>query len=136
MPARIKDLALGLVASVWIVGAAWMTPAGNALATPSGEPVPTACWIRAATGYECPTCGMGRSFVAFFHGDLGHAFRFHPVGPLLAIGTVLVLGLVVGLALSGQDPLWDRRGFARALYYTAVAALAAGLVRMIPGGLG
>lgn len=133
---RVKDLALGLVAAGWLTGGLWMTPAGEALATPSGKPLPTACWIRATTGHECPTCGMSRSFVAFFHGDPVSAFRFHPVGPLLAIGTVLVLVLVVGLAVAGRRPLWGRPGFGRAFSIAAVAALATGLVRMLVGGVG
>ena len=45
---------------------------GDVLAAPSGETLPTMCWIRASTGHECPTCGMSRSFVAFFHGASSH----------------------------------------------------------------
>ena len=70
MGARLKDLGLGVVAAGWLVAATWMTPAGDVLAALSGETLPTMCWIRATTGHACPTCGMSRSFVAFFHGDL------------------------------------------------------------------
>ncbi len=136
MGARLKDSGLAVVAAGWLVAATWMTPAGDVLAAPSGETLPTMCWIRATTGHECPTCGMSRSFVAFFHGDLGHAFQFHPVGPVLAAGTVMVLVAVLGLAISRREPLWGRPVFARALALVAGGALFAGVVRMVAGGLG
>ena len=136
MRARLKDLGIGVVASGWLAASLWMTPAGDVLAAPSGETLPTLCWIRAATGYECPTCGLSRSFVAFFHGDLVHAFRFHPVGPVLAIGTVMVLVAVFGLAIAEREPLWGRPVFTRALTLVAGGALFAGVVRMLVGGIG
>ena len=136
MRARLKDLGIGVVASGWLAASLWMTPAGDVLATPSGETLPTLCWIRAATGYECPTCGLSRSFVTFFHGDLVHAFRFHPVGPVLAIGTVMVLVAVFGLAVAEREPLSGRPVFTRALTLVAGGALFAGVVRMLVGGIG
>jgi len=136
MRARLKDLGLGVVASGWLAASLWMTPAGDVLAAPSGETLPTLCWIRATTGYECPMCGLSRSFVAFFHGDLGHAFRFHPLGPVLAIGTVIVLVAVFWLAIAGREPLSGRPAFTRALTLVAGGALFAGVVRMLVGGIG
>ena len=136
MRARLKDLGLGLVAAGWLGAALWMTPAGDVLATPSGETLPTLCWIRATTGHQCPTCGLSRSFVAFFHGEPGDAFRFHPVGPLLAVATLMVLVAVLGFATSGRDPLWTRPVFTRALTLAAGGALFAGVVRMLVGGIG
>ena len=145
MGARLKDFGLGMVAAGWLAAATWMTPAGDVPAAPSGETLPTMCWIRATTGHECPTCGpcgpcgpcgMSRSFVAFFHGEIGHTFQFHPVGPVLAAVTVMVLVSVLGLAISGRRPLWGRPVFARALTLSAVGALFAGVVRMLVGGLG
>jgi len=136
MRARLKDFGVGAVAAGWIVAALWMTPAGDVLAAPSGETLPTLCWIRATTGHECPTCGLSRSFVAFFHGAPGDAFRFHPMGPVLAVATVMALVAVFGLAISGRAPLWTRPAFARALTFAAEGALVAGVVRMLVGGLG
>ena len=136
MRVRMKDLGLGIGAGAVLFAAMWMTPAGDVLAAPSGEALPTMCWIRAATGHECPTCGMSRSFVAFFHGDVSHAFRFHPVGPVLAMGTVVVLLSVLGLALTRRAPLWGRPLFARALTLSAAGALVAGALRMLVGGFG
>jgi hypothetical protein len=135
MAARSKDLVLGIVAVAVLVAATSLIPVGELLAAPSGEPLPTMCWIRAATGHECPTCGMSRSFVAFFHGDVGHAFRFHPMGPVLAVGTVLVLISVLALALARREPLWGRPLFVRSASLVAVGALVAGVVRMLVGGL-
>jgi hypothetical protein len=136
MRARWKDFVLG-GAAAWVLAASvWITPMGNVLAAPSGETLPTLCWIRASTGHDCPTCGMSRSFVAFFHGDWRHAFRFHPMGPVLASGTVVVVLTVLGLAIARREPLWGRPLFVRAVSLAAAAAVVAGVVRTLVGGLG
>lgn len=136
MRGRVKDLGLGVLAAGWLVAALWITPAGDVLAAPSGETLPTFCWIRATTGHECPTCGLSRSFVALFHGEPGHAFRFHPVGPVLAVATLMVLVAVLGLAIAGREPLWGRPVFTRALTFVAGSAFLAGVARMLAGGIG
>ena len=52
-------------------------------------PLPQSCWTRRWLGFNCPGCGLTRSFVLAAHGELGQAFRMHPIGTLLFAFLVL-----------------------------------------------
>jgi len=45
-------------------------------------PLPEICLLRRFLGWECPGCGLTRSFVALAHGELGRAWHFNPAGLL------------------------------------------------------
>lgn len=47
------------------------------------------CPVRGRTGADCPGCGLTRSVVASVHGDLSQAWRYHRVGPAVALGLLL-----------------------------------------------
>lgn len=47
--------------------------------------LPRMCSVRTWFGFDCPGCGLTRSFVSFAHGDLHAAMSFHPLGIPLAI---------------------------------------------------
>ena len=40
------------------------------------------CLFHRITGYDCPTCGLSRSFYATSHLHLEEAFNFHLLGPI------------------------------------------------------
>lgn len=129
--ARVKDAGLALIGSSWLAASFSLTLHGSDLLLPNGEPLGVGCWLRAVTGYDCPTCGLSRSFVALFHGDWVSAFAWHPAGPLVAAGTLVTLLLIAVYALSGRPALWGRRGFARGLSLVAVLALTIGIARSL-----
>ena len=62
--------------------------------------LPGLCPMKGLTGVPCPGCGLTRSFVATAHADLGAAFGFHRLGPLLfaAVATQLPYRLLRLLA--------------------------------------
>lgn len=85
----------------------------------------TLCLLRRTTGLPCPTCGMTRSFCAMGRGDLGDAFRQHPLGP------VLYALLAFVMVRSAVAAVWGRRlfaGTARLLVWSVPALLAAAVV--------
>jgi len=45
-----------------------------------GRSLPTICFVKQSTGFDCPGCGMTRCFIAMAHGRLEEAFHYHPVG--------------------------------------------------------
>jgi hypothetical protein len=47
------------------------------------------CPFRHLTGLPCPLCGMTRSVLCFFQGDLHASLLWHPLGPLVGIGVVM-----------------------------------------------
>ncbi|MCD6321473.1 MAG: DUF2752 domain-containing protein [Clostridiales bacterium] len=46
---------------------------------------PELCVFRRVTGLPCPSCGMTRSFIALFKGDIKSAFLMHPLFWLVPI---------------------------------------------------
>jgi hypothetical protein len=44
------------------------------------------CIFLGLTGHPCATCGMTHAFVYLAHGHLAQAFRWNPLGALLAAG--------------------------------------------------
>jgi hypothetical protein len=54
-----------------------------------GWPAPDLCQSRALFGWECPGCGLTRSFVHLAHGDVSASIGVHRVGWLWALGVLL-----------------------------------------------
>lgn len=52
--------------------------------------LPVLCPLRAISGVPCPTCGLGRSLLATWSGDLLRAWHLHFLGPVLLLGTALL----------------------------------------------
>jgi len=47
------------------------------------RPLPGTCTFHRLTGWNCPGCGLTRSFVSLAHGQLHRAFHFHALGVVL-----------------------------------------------------
>lgn len=45
--------------------------------------LPTTCWTRRWLGWNCPGCGLTRSFVQAAHGDVSGAMAVHPMGTIV-----------------------------------------------------
>lgn len=53
-----------------------------------GIPMPESCMSRTLFGFECPGCGLTRSFVFLAHGDWARSFAMHRVGWILALAVL------------------------------------------------
>lgn len=118
---RLLDAGLALGALATLTLAAAMAPG---VAGP-------ACPLRAATGHMCPFCGMTRSFVALFEGDVGGSFAAHPGGPILAVAMIVLAAAVVVAAVRRAAPIVSRRRAVRALEGVAVVCAVLGAVSHI-----
>ena len=58
---------------------------------------PVVCLFRLTTGYDCPGCGITRSFRAMGRLDVEGAFRYNPLGPELFLA--LLVGWLYSLAM-------------------------------------
>ncbi|KPC72023.1 hypothetical protein ADL35_32735 [Streptomyces sp. NRRL WC-3753] len=56
-------------------------------------------------GIMAPTCGLTRSVVASFRGDMAMAWRYNPAGLLIAAVSVGTLARMVAGALAGRGPV-------------------------------
>lgn len=52
------------------------------------------CLFLAATGAQCPFCGMTRATFAMGAGDLGAALEHHPLAPLVLIGVAALCAVI------------------------------------------
>lgn len=90
----------------------------------------TVCPLKLSTGVPCPTCGATRAVLALLRGQLGLAFRLHPLMPLVAATLALYVpyALVVSMAklprlrltTSPREALAIRRGVGLVLAATWV----------------
>ena len=55
----------------------------------SGWTVPELCISRSMLGFQCPGCGLTRSFVCLAAGDVAGSIAYHRVGWLLALATLI-----------------------------------------------
>lgn len=62
----------------------------SALFKPSAGEYFTICGFKNLTGLPCPGCGLTHSFCALTQGDIGGAFAFNLVGPLLYLALILL----------------------------------------------
>jgi len=97
---------------------AWLGP----LDVQAAAHLPVLCPLRRIMGVPCPTCGLGRSLLATWSGDLAGGFQHHPLGPLLLAAAVLFCmgfalrpGLTTGTLRALTAKLAARPGLAAAL---------------------
>ncbi len=58
------------------------------------------CYFKSSTGYDCPSCGLSRSFYEFSHLNFLKAFQFHLFGPMLYVVFLIVaLKLLIEIIL-------------------------------------
>lgn len=87
------------------------------------------CSVLSATGRPCPTCGMTTSVSATLRGDFALAFRAHPLGIALALGSIAAFLMSAwALALSRPMPVAPRTRLA-ILFLFALSALIYGGIR-------
>ena len=51
----------------------------------------TICVFKNITGLPCPGCGLTRAYLSLFHGDIGKAFKYHPLFLLPAILIIILI---------------------------------------------
>lgn len=126
-----------LAAAVAVLAAACvLTNDGDARVALAGIPLPELCWWRRWLGWECPGCGLTRSFVALAHGDFWGAWQFKPLGVLLfAIVAAQVPYRLVQLWRGARGhALLQFRG-ARWLVWLVVAAIGVNCLHWLWGRL-
>ena len=95
--ARVRDGFLGLGTTAWL-GYTYLYPT---LAV-AHSTLP-ACPFLLLTGHPCPFCGGTRSFSAMWRGDLLHAARLYPFGPLLFLLAFPVAAYGIWALTSGRS---------------------------------
>src|SRR5256885_17256930 len=64
------------------------------------------CLSRTLFHMPCPGCGLTRSFVSLWHGQVLLSLRYHPFG--LPLFILCAAALVRGVLYSTESPKWTR----------------------------
>jgi len=88
---RARHATVLTAAVVLLAAAALLEVRGQSQVALFGAALPELCFLRRMLGWNCPGCGLTRSFVSLAHGDLAAAWRFHWVGPALFIAVAFQL---------------------------------------------
>ena len=92
-------------------------------------PLPHSCVSRILWNVPCPACGLTRSFILLFHGDLAGSLRMHPLGFWIAALVVFQIPYRL-LALRSPDrSLLSGRTGVVLTYGTVIALFVAWICR-------
>ena len=121
---RITKAAIAVVLLALILVAYFFDPAHYKI---------TDCAFKHLTGLSCPGCGLTRSFHAFTNFQIGKAFTFHLIGPVILVGFLLLMILLFYEAISGRKVNINiRPGLVKILLITFIAVwVGFWIVRMI-----
>lgn len=94
----------------------------------------TLCGFKLLTGIDCPGCGMTRSFFALARGDLAESITMHPLGVILALWFLYLIGRGA-LAKAGLRPraILTPRGRGTVLFSFLAAILIQWIARLAIG---
>ena len=53
------------------------------------------CPIKMLTGFPCPSCGITKSVVYFYHGDIVRSISYHILGPAVVFFCVFTIVLLL-----------------------------------------
>lgn len=85
---KVKIFFQGAVPLLFCFGF-WVAPLTLQSLTAITSAWPEICIFHRLTQWDCPGCGMTRSLMSFFSGNVHLSFYFHPVGPFLGASVVL-----------------------------------------------
>lgn len=72
-------------------------------------PFPEVCQSKRILGWDCPGCGLTRSFVHLAHGDIPASLTVHPLGWLIALFVAAQIPYRLwALRTPGSAPLGER----------------------------
>lgn len=52
------------------------------------------CPIKMLTGFPCPSCGITKSIVYFYKGNIVESISYHILGPIVVVICFLIIGLL------------------------------------------
>jgi hypothetical protein len=75
------------------------------------------CPFKLVTGFPCPSCGITKSIVYFYEGDLGKSISYHILGPVVVFICLLVL-LILPIELYTKKDYFKTYFYSKKLAYS------------------
>jgi hypothetical protein len=61
------------------------------------------CPFKMLTGFPCPGCGITKSLVYFYEGDIYKSMSYHVLGPFVILFCVLTIGVLLTELKTGKE---------------------------------
>ena len=91
----------------------------------------TICGFKNLTGLPCPGCGLTHSFCALTQGDIGGAFTFNLLGPLLYLALIVLWIRSICVLLDRTEPVRRYDEFAARFSLVRMYAIAFGVYGIV-----
>ena len=89
------------------------------------------CPIKMLTGFPCPSCGITKSIVYFYQGDIVQSISYHILGPVTVFFCVFTIGLLL-IEIKTKKEYFNQYLYSRkAAYGLAIFIAAYHIIRLI-----
>ncbi|HEX8563809.1 MAG TPA: DUF2752 domain-containing protein [Flavobacterium sp.] len=79
------------------------------------------CPFKLLTGFPCPGCGITKSLVFLYEGDLGKSLHYHILGPFVVLFSVFIIFVLSAELATGKE-------YFRSVFYNRKLAYFLGMV--------
>jgi len=81
------------------------------------------CPLKMLTGFPCPSCGITKSIVYFYEGDIVKSISYHILGPAVVFFCLFSIGLL-SIELKTKKEYFNKYLYSRKLAYGLAIFLA------------
>jgi len=78
--------------------------------------------MKLITGFPCPGCGITKSFISFYEGDILRSFYYHLFGPFIIFFCVLTV-IILSIELFTRKAYFRRILYSRRIAYIMAVIL-------------
>lgn len=104
----------------------WLQNSDNSL-----EKEQSFCPLKATTGFPCPSCGITKSIVYFYDGNLVKSLSYHLFGPLV-VGFCLFIIVLFFVEIRTKKMCFQKWFYNRKLaYFLAVFLIVYHIIRLV-----
>jgi hypothetical protein len=99
----------------------------------SGWTLPELCQSKRLFQFDCPGCGLTRSFIYMAHGEVPAAFKMHPTGAMLFVAIILAIPFLAINAVwiyRGNRSLIGELGISMLVLVSTVMLMVQWLIRL------
>ena len=78
------------------------------------------CPFKMLTGFPCPACGITKSFIFFYEGDIWKSLSYHLFGPVFIFLCIFAVFVLIAEIVSGRE-------FFNSIFFSKKLAYALGI---------
>jgi hypothetical protein len=95
------------------------------------ETAQSLCPLKMLTGFPCPGCGITKSLVYFYEGDLWRSLTFHLFGPFLILFSLVTIVVLSAELITKKEYLNAYLYNKKIAYFLAFVLVIYHLIRLI-----